>query len=60
MGAARALGVDRRSIQRMIQRGELPAEKLPGVTGSYVLNHADVMRKVAERAQSRMDKAVDR
>lgn len=52
--------MDRRSIQRMIQRGELPAEKLPGVTGSYVLNHADVMRKVAERAQSRMDKAVDR
>lgn len=44
----------------MIQRGELPAEKLPGTTGSYVLKRVDVMRTVAERAQSRMDKAVDR
>lgn len=41
--AAAIVGVDRRTIHRMVQRGELAtASKLPGLRGAYVFNRADI------------------
>lgn len=31
-----------RTVHRMISRGELPAKKLPGATGSYVIDRSDL------------------
>lgn len=32
-----------RTVHRMIARGELPARKLPGATGSYVIERSDLI-----------------
>jgi excisionase family DNA binding protein len=40
--AAGLLGKDVRTVHRMIRRGELPAEKLPGRRGAYLIHRADV------------------
>lgn len=52
--AARILGLDVRTVHRMIKRGTLPAHKLPGRTGSYVINRTDVeaILAAAEPARS--------
>lgn len=49
-GAATRLGVDRTTITRMVQSGELPAkEKLPGRTGAYLFDPAVIERVALER-----------
>lgn len=48
--AAAALGLDRRTVLRLIERGELPAEKLPGRTAPYVLERSRVEALVEKRA----------
>lgn len=40
--AAEILGVDATTVHRMIKRGTLPAHKLNGRTGAYVLDRAAV------------------
>ena len=49
--AATLLDVDRRSVVRFVVRGELtPALKLPGRTGAYLFERADVEQLRAQRA----------
>lgn len=40
--AAVILGLSVRSVQRKVQLGQLPAHKMTGRTGAYVLDRADV------------------
>ena len=40
--AARILSVDRATITRWYLSGKLPGQKLPGQTGAYVFDLADV------------------
>lgn len=48
---ARELGVDRTTVNRLVARKVLtPLQKLPGKTGAYLFNHADVEALAAERA----------
>lgn len=47
--AAAELGVSVRRVQQLIDAGDLPGKKLPGKTGSYVLDPADVARYREER-----------
>lgn len=48
--AAERLGVDRRRIVRMVQSGTLtPVLKMPGETGAYLFDPADVERLEADR-----------
>lgn len=35
-------GVSRRTALRRIQNGEIPAHKLPGATGAYVVKRSDL------------------
>lgn len=53
---ARLLGCDATTVHRMIKRGELPAVKMPGLRGPYVIDSADVeaffARAAAERPAS--------
>lgn len=35
-------GVPRRTIIAAINRGDLPAQKLPGLTGAFLINPADL------------------
>jgi len=45
------LDLPRREVQRLVERGELhPVQKLPGRTGAYLFDPADVDRLVQERA----------
>lgn len=49
--AATLLGVDRRSVVRFVDRGELtPSLKLPGRTGAYLFERADVEQLQQQRA----------
>ena len=44
------LGVNRRTLTRMIYRGDLkPWGKLPGQTGAYIFDAVEVDRLVAEK-----------
>lgn len=48
--AAHLTGLDRRTLHRMIDKGELqPASKLPGLRGAYVLNRSDIEALAAKR-----------
>ena len=51
---AAILHKDRRQIIRMIRRGELAATKMPGHTGAYLIERAEVeaLRDDRERAAS--------
>lgn len=40
--AADVLGLSVRRVQQLIDAGDLPGKKLPGLTGSYVLDRRDV------------------
>lgn len=42
--AAEILGISIRAVQHRITRGTLAAQKLPGRTGAYVLDRADVQK----------------
>lgn len=42
-------GVPKRTIIAAINRGDLAADKLPGVTGSFLINPADFDRWLASR-----------
>lgn len=44
--ASRMLGVSTRQVHRMIQRGELSYRKLNGLRGAYLLDKAQVEKKV--------------
>ena len=46
--AAEILGISVRAVQHRIMRGTLPAQKLPGRTGAYVLNRNDVEKAKAD------------
>jgi len=47
------LGLDRRKVVRMVQSGELkPVQKLPGETGAYLFDPADVDALAAQRRAS--------
>lgn len=51
--AAERLNVDRTTIRRLVQRGALtPLTKLPGRTGAYLFEAADVEALAAERRAS--------
>ena len=51
--AAAILGTDRRTVVRMISRGTLPAHKMPGKTGAWIISRADVEALLTtERAAS--------
>lgn len=45
------LGLTRAGLIRLVQRGGLPARKLPGRTGAYLFDPADVAALIAERAK---------
>lgn len=51
--AADLLGVDRRSVVRFIDNGDLTAlDKLPGRTGAYLFNREDVERFAESRSKT--------
>lgn len=50
--AASELGVSVRRVQQLIDAGELPGKKLPGLTGAYVLDPADVAQYRRGRASA--------
>ncbi|HZL03964.1 MAG: helix-turn-helix domain-containing protein [Actinomycetales bacterium] len=39
---AQLLSKDVRTVHRMIRRGEIPAQKLPGRTAAYIIRRTDV------------------
>ncbi|MEV7972853.1 helix-turn-helix domain-containing protein [Cellulomonas sp. NPDC089187] len=46
------LGTDRKTVRRLVDRGSLtPAFKLPGVTGAYLFDRAEVEALAAERTR---------
>jgi len=50
---AQLLSKDVRTVHRMIRQGEIPAQKLPGRTGAYIIRRTDVealLATVGERA----------
>jgi excisionase family DNA binding protein len=51
---AQHMGISRRTIQRLIQAGELrPTRKLPGQTGAMLFDAGDVIRLAAKQAQAK-------
>ncbi len=48
--AASILGISYRSVHRLISAGTLPAHKLSGKTGSYVISREDVGSLAAQRS----------
>ena len=48
--AHEASGIPRRTIIAAINRGDLPAQKLPGLTGSFLIAPVDFDRWIAGRA----------
>ena len=48
--AARLLRKSVRTVHRMIQHDELPAVKLPGATGAYVIQRSEVDALCEERS----------
>lgn len=51
--ACEVLGVSKDTLIRMIARGEItPVHKLPGPTGAYLLNRAEVERLTAAKAEA--------
>ena len=50
---AQLLSKNVRTVHRMIRRGEIPAQKLPGRTAAYIIRRTDVealLATVGERA----------
>ena len=42
-------GIPKRTIIAAINRGDLKAQKLPGLTGSFLINERDLDRWIASR-----------
>ena len=42
-------GIPKRTIIAAINRGDLKAQKLPGLTGSFLINERDLDRWIARR-----------
>ena len=49
--AAVRLGVDVTTVHRLIRGHALPATKLPGLRGAYLIRPADLDRYITERQQ---------
>lgn len=47
--AHKSSGTPKRTIIAAINRGELPAEKLPGLTGAFLINPDDLAAWVSQR-----------
>lgn len=47
--AATMLDMPKRTLQRHIVRGLIPASKLAGATGAYVIDRRDIDRLIAQR-----------
>lgn len=47
--AAEQTGDPKRTIQAAIARGDLPAHKMPGQTGAYLITQRDLDKWVAKR-----------
>lgn len=47
--AAEEIGEPKRTVQWAIQQGHLKAHKMPGRTGAYLINRADLNRWLAKR-----------
>lgn len=47
---AERLGKSRDTVLRLVDAGELPAEKMPGKTGTFIFRADDVEAYVAKRA----------
>lgn len=45
-------GVPKRTIQHAIAKGDLKADKLPGLTGAYLIDPADLDRWIAGRMKA--------
>jgi excisionase family DNA binding protein len=43
-------GIPKRTILAAIERGELPAHKMPGRTGAYLIDPADLDAYITRRA----------
>lgn len=50
--AAGLLGVSRRTLHRWIGKGIIPATKLPGTTGQYVIRRTDIDRYRAKQEKT--------
>lgn len=50
--AAQILHISVRAVQHRIAAGSLPAQKLPGKTGAYILNRAEVEAIAKSRASA--------
>lgn len=55
--AAALLNLDVRTVHRMIRRGELEAEKLPGRTAAYVMRRDEVERLQSTRSPEQIPAA---
>lgn len=55
--AAEHLGLTRRVIQRRIKTGKIPAVKLPGTTGSYLIDPAIIEYMAIEQVARRTRRA---
>lgn len=51
--AAARLNRSPQTVRAWVRSGELPAEKLPGRTGAFLIDPADVARYAADLAVSR-------
>ena len=47
--ASQTSGIPKRTVIAAITRGELPAHKLPGLTGAYLISPADLQEWLASR-----------
>lgn len=54
MVASKTSGVPKRTIIAAISRGQLSAAKLPGLTGAYLINPADLDTWLAGRTTRRV------
>ena len=50
--ASRTHGIPKRTIIAAINRGALPAQKLPGLTGAFLINPADLECWIAGRRKA--------
>jgi excisionase family DNA binding protein len=50
--AAALLGLSKRTLHRRIAKGLIPATKLAGISGSYVISRAAVDKILADRASA--------
>jgi len=47
---AQRTGISKRTIQDALHRGDLKAEKFPGLTGAYLIEETDLLSWLINRA----------